>query len=87
MELGLIYSRLLEDLRSIHTPEDLLKPFMQKTVEIKTAIKNLEAMTMVFMPSNRAPGSIETTPESLLTSPEVEGSSPQHWHGVNGPAG
>ena len=76
IELGIIYTRLVDDLRSIHTPEELLKPFIQKSAEIKTAIRNLEGMAIVFQPTNRVPGSVETTPETLLTSPEVKAQVP-----------
>ncbi|MBC7397260.1 MAG: hypothetical protein H7333_07430, partial [Bdellovibrionales bacterium] len=78
VELGNIYQRLLEDLRSIHTPEELLKPFVQKLAEIKTATKNLDGMAIVFQASNRVPGSAESTPESLLTSSEVKNIVPSH---------
>ncbi len=77
-ELAIIYQRLVEDLRSIQTPEDLLKPFIQKSNEIKTAIKNLDEMAIVFPSPNRVPGSADSTPESLLTSAEVKAQVPSH---------
>jgi hypothetical protein len=48
-ELALIYERLIQDLRAIHTPEDLLKPFINKSKEIVKAIEELQGMAMDFL--------------------------------------
>ena len=47
-ELGVIYQRLVEDLRKIQTPEDLLKPFIVKGAEVNQAITNLKEMAKNF---------------------------------------
>ncbi len=75
-ELGLIYKRLVDDLRAIHTPEDLLKPFVQKVAEVKTAAENLESMAILFKPMARTPAEAVSTPEALLTSSEVKAQFP-----------
>lgn len=47
-ELGIIYERLVRDLRGINTPEDLLKPFVNKSKEINNAIQQLQAMAINY---------------------------------------
>ena len=49
-ELGQIYDRLVKDLRSIQTPENLLKPFEQKKKEIADAVVQLQSMAVYFSP-------------------------------------
>lgn len=59
-ELALIYERLVQDLRTIQTPEDLLKPFVGKTKEIQSALGQLQTMAMIYSvqgaQANTAPG-------------------------------
>jgi tetratricopeptide (TPR) repeat protein len=63
-ELGLIYARLISDLRTIQTPEDLIKPFVQKTAEIENAKENLIGMAMDFHPVAVVPAQAQAKTES-----------------------
>jgi hypothetical protein len=82
-ELAIIYQRLIQDLRGIQTPDELLKPFMQKAKEVQGAVATLQGMAMVFKPVavqasvNRQ---IASTPDALL-SKEVEARLPANlWN-------
>jgi tetratricopeptide (TPR) repeat protein len=57
-ELQQMYIRLVQDLRAVQTPEDLLKPFMQKIKEVTQANQNLQEMTMTF---TNAPAAARST--------------------------
>lgn len=94
-EMFEVYTRLIQDLRAIQTPEDLLKPFIQKLAEIKKAQAKLSEMEMKFEPGSanvataptklgeRAPDSVKTsqTADTLLTSEEVKEKIPAHLWG------
>jgi hypothetical protein len=82
-ELALIYERLVQDLRAIHTPEDLLKPFAKKTQEIQEAVVQLQAMSMVYEEStpdvktaantkDRAPASMSNPTSKSMSSASFE---------------
>jgi hypothetical protein len=71
-ELLQIYVRLVQDLRSIQTPEDLLKPFVQKTAEIQKAKENLAGMAMVFTPVNFVPGVTDVKPDDAKSAKETK---------------
>jgi len=85
-ELGVIYARLIQDLRAIQTPEDLLKPFVQKTEEVAQAIHSLHEMAMNFQPvtaqeTDRKIASESVPASSLLVSKEVQDRIPAHlWN-------
>ena len=64
-ELAEIYKRLVVDLRSIQTPEDLLKPFVAKVAEIQKADENLTAMAMDFVPVAIQPATAKNTDVKL----------------------
>jgi tetratricopeptide (TPR) repeat protein len=73
-ELAIIYERLVQDLRAIQTPEDLLKPFIQKGKEVNEAVQSLREMAMNYTPAPvqaKADRQIASSPNPLL-SKEVE---------------
>ena len=88
-ELGMIYTRLVQDLRGIQTPEALLKPFLKKNEEIASAIQSLQEMGMQFNP-NRSVAGVTTEAKTtsanissdpildLLLSPEMHAAIPAH---------
>lgn len=82
-ELATIYERLILDLRAIQTPEDLLKPFVQKAKDVNEAVQQLREMAMNFKAEPVQTGAnrqIASTPQILL-SKEVENRVPAHlWN-------
>ncbi len=74
-ELSEIYQRLLDDLRGIHTPENLLTPFVQKLAETKKAVQDLKNMSMTF--PARSIASMQS-PQDLLLSAEIKKEIPVH---------
>lgn len=78
-ELAQVYQRLVQDLKSIQTPEDLLKPFQEKVKEITEATVSLEKMAKVYKAQlqgepaqpGREPSSTIRKPETWLTSSAV----------------
>ncbi len=81
-ELAVIYEQLVRDLKEIHTPEELLGPFVKKVAEIHTASDNLLEMAMEFKPVARDPASKSIpTADSLLLSDLVKQNVPSHLWG------
>jgi TolA-binding protein len=68
VELTLVYERLVSDLKGINTPEDLLKPFQTKVVEMKAAMDQVDRMSVVLKASDA---------NALLLATEVQSSLPQ----------
>lgn len=81
-ELELFYLRLAQDLKSIQTPDDLLKPFVQKAKEIHEAKSMLLAMAKEYrMPAQRSIASVGHSEgtfniEHWLTQPSLLKSLP-----------
>lgn len=91
-ELGVIYERLIQDLRAIHTPEDLLKPFVKKSKEIVDAVTELQGMSMNYVvaaPAGRHPASAsqksahaaDNSLKQNLLSSEIKRSIPENLWG------
>ncbi len=68
VELTLVYERLVSDLKGINTPEDLLKPFQTKVVEMRAAMDKVDQMSVVL----KAPNA-----DALLLANEVQASLPE----------
>lgn len=68
IELTLVYERLVSDLKAINTPEDLMKPFHTKVVEMKAAMDKMDQMSVVL----KAPNA-----DQLLLANEVKASLPE----------
>lgn len=86
-ELAVIYQRLIQDLRAIQTPEDLLKPFIKKSEEIAEAVDELQGMSMSYVASGRQPASakatnaIESNLKQNLLSSEIRRAVPENLWG------
>jgi hypothetical protein len=59
---------LVADLKGINTPEDLMKPFHTKVVEMKTAMDKMDQLSVVL----KAPNA-----DALLLANEVKASLPE----------
>jgi hypothetical protein len=68
VELALIYERLVSDLKGINTPEDLMKPFHTKVAEMKSAMDQMDQLSVVL----KAPST-----DALLLANEVKASLPE----------
>lgn len=91
-ELVAIYGQLIQDLKSIQTPPELLSPFIKKKEEIQTAVQNLQAMAFEFNPrvvgpepASMSPSKANEvqvdTPETLLLSAAVKAQVPSRlWN-------
>jgi TolA-binding protein len=67
VELALIYERLVSDLKGINTPEDLMKPFHTKVTEMKSAMDQMDQLSVIL----KAPST-----DALLLANEVKASLP-----------